>query len=316
MSIATLLDADTAALDTDAIATPATPPAKIDAVIPLPDMARTTIDLSTVFFSKRTMNLVAKAIIDGAPDLPLAARATINNTHFEGLIPLNVEGGSLAKRIRNYLFSTYNYKASDALAQEIGEIAAHAKNLTFDVDLTHDFSWRSGDFGDGGSCMWGSGDYAYARCVTLPRLYASALRFYRNNVGRGRLWITPVPLDQSGGYQAYVMNNYYGENVTPSRVAAVMTHLMHRLFPDSGAWEAVQVSLLARSLPFYINPAQPMLLRQIGATTPTTITFAPEHMDEGMALPAWAQQEYDTYHASRSHDYYDDDDMDNDDDPY
>lgn len=303
--------AEVAVLDTDAIAVAATPPTKIDAIIPLPDMARTTIDLSTVFYSKRTMNLVSKAVLDDN-NLPLNARGRINATHFEGLIPLDVEGGSLAKRIRNYLHKEYDYKASDALAQEIGDIAVHAKNLTFEVDLTKDFSWNSGDFGDAGSCMWGRGDYARARCITLPRLYASALRFYRNDAGRGRLWIIPVPLDQSNGYQAYVMSNYYGENVTPARVGALMTHLMHRLFPNTGAWETLNVSLVGHSIPLYVNPAQPVLIRQIGADTPDTVTITAKHLDEAMPLPAWAttafpadsEPDYDPYDPYDDYDAY------------
>ena len=88
-------------------------------IVPLPELPRTTIDLSTVFYSQMTMKHVTTAVLANAPDLPDAAKRRIKQTNFEGLIPLDIAGAALSKRIRAYLFKEFEYKGTDELARRL-----------------------------------------------------------------------------------------------------------------------------------------------------------------------------------------------------
>lgn len=74
-----------------------------------------------------------------------------------------------------------------------GTIAAHSYRKDVIYDITDDFSWNSGDFGDAGSCFWGSNEAA--RDVLMEN-GALALRFYEKT-------------DRMGWYHASVDGVYY-----------------------------------------------------------------------------------------------------------
>jgi hypothetical protein len=128
-----------------------------------------------------------------------------------------VEGTRIHKRIKAAIYKRTGYNLPDALLRNIAEIAATDRNSNDTwVDVTTDFSWESGDFGDDGSCYWGS--YSNARTSYLPKLAASAVRSYETydngqcGHGTGRGWIYPVPFfkPENADLAVYVAFNPYG----------------------------------------------------------------------------------------------------------
>lgn len=263
---------------------------KISTVIQLPDMAKQTINLSRLFYTKRTMELVHAAIRDdmdaGRTAHDSVALARVHAA--EEFIDLAVAGSSLSKRVSNWLFKDYQVRLSNEVCGRIGEIAAAAKGFTCDVDVTNAFDWNDGDFGDAGSCFFGGREYNSARCEYLPRLHASAMRFYRNDRGHGRTWVIPVPNRVTGGRQMYMMTNYYGDNMTPQRCAIVLAKLLGQTY--GGEWASKSVHLEMR-LPFYVNPAANYILYpadQSAESVPNSFQIRHEDLDDEMNLPEWA----------------------------
>ncbi len=86
--------------------------------------------------------------------------------------------GTLPKRLRAYMARTYNHKLSDDLLQTIGTLAHSFTEDTniYYVDVTSKINWRSGEFGDEGSCFWG-GRSAARNILTFQGAFA--IRLYR-----------------------------------------------------------------------------------------------------------------------------------------
>lgn len=86
--------------------------------------------------------------------------------------------GTFPKRAARWLKKEWNLKLTTQHVAEIGNIArAHTietERVLF--DLTQDFDWSRGNYGDPGSCFWG--DYNHSRTEVLPSLGAYAVRFY------------------------------------------------------------------------------------------------------------------------------------------
>ena len=86
--------------------------------------------------------------------------------------------GTFPKRAARWLKKEWNLKLTTQHVAEIGNIArAHTietERVLF--DLTQDFDWSRGNYGDPGSCFWG--DYNHSRTEVLPSLGAYAIRFY------------------------------------------------------------------------------------------------------------------------------------------
>jgi len=112
--------------------------------------------------------------------------------------------GKFPKRGAQYYKKVHNLKAPDSFIEEIGNIArAHSEEISvYHFDFVDRFDWQDGDFGDDGSCFWGSN--ATARDM-LHDNGAHAIRFF-NKKGRGiaRAWV--VPLEKEGVY--FLFNGY------------------------------------------------------------------------------------------------------------
>lgn len=121
----------------------------------------------------------------------------------------------------------------------IGNIArtdyVPTKEIYFDI--TNDFGWKSGDFGDGGSCFWqgrkdirkamkSEGNF-YAIRIFEPCPYylqdphnaPSRARFYLGYTGIGRSWLyeTNIQLKLPGGSTSFpviILFNSYGMNIS------------------------------------------------------------------------------------------------------
>ncbi|MBL8161198.1 MAG: hypothetical protein JNJ61_04375 [Anaerolineae bacterium] len=112
--------------------------------------------------------------------------------------------GNFPARVRQYYYKTYQIKCPPQFLESIGNIAkAHcATQETYTFDFTKRITWNAGDFGDYGSCFWGSN--AGAR-VMLEDNGALAMRFYGEfNRGIARAWIIEIDVE------AFIVFNGYG----------------------------------------------------------------------------------------------------------
>lgn len=67
--------------------------------------------------------------------------------------------GKLSKRIAKYIFQNYGVRLTDGELASLGQIcseAFHANKLSSHYAGLRDIDWNHGDYGDGGSCFWGS----------------------------------------------------------------------------------------------------------------------------------------------------------------
>jgi len=122
--------------------------------------------------------------------------------------------GKFPKRVQKYL-RRKGIKAAPEIVSEIGNIASRhvAQQSTYHVDFTQTIDWRAGQFGDGGSCYWGTN--AGARDM-LAENGAYAIRFYDDDErGIGRAWLAPYG-------NSWIMFNSYGLDLFT--VARVMSH--------------------------------------------------------------------------------------------
>jgi hypothetical protein len=132
--------------------------------------------------------------------------------------------GTLAKRIGKYVYQNGSKLPSDCLGA-IGSIAGEhtPKALSYWYDITDEFDWCAGDYGDDGSCFFG-GCRNSAR-ETMLENGALAIRLYRTREdgkagsGNGRGWIMPKrvgwDVETSDGHTAtaadsWVLFNVYG----------------------------------------------------------------------------------------------------------
>lgn len=144
--------------------------------------------------------------------------------------------GSLVKRIKNELYrGKLKIKLSDDVLQKIGTIIAENTVATkkYALDITEDFNWESGDFGDSSSCFWGGRNGIRTDMMKDGRF--KALRFFRENgndifqdlikykfykgfIGIGRSWIWTATVTRNVSKdtvlesKVYVVFNGYGSN--------------------------------------------------------------------------------------------------------
>lgn len=122
--------------------------------------------------------------------------------------------GTFTKRVSKFYYKAHGIKCPAAFVQEIGNIArSHTEdNLSYDFEFVNEFDWQAGDFGDNGSCFWGSNEAAREVMANEGGL---AIRFYASNGnGQARAWVAPI---ERG---LYIVFNGYGFNSHPTLVAA------------------------------------------------------------------------------------------------
>lgn len=157
-----------------------------------------------------------------------------------GMEWMNSTKGTFPKRFANYLYKTYGIKLSSTHLSMIGTLASAAniesQTLYFDIfDSKNEEWWASGNFGDGGSCLWGgrnsaldmftehgimairlyntvSLDRAYKAysestkkdVVSIEEWFTQLSSYNKHNSGRGRAW-----MKYDEGLDAYIIWNGY-----------------------------------------------------------------------------------------------------------
>lgn len=148
----------------------------------------------------------------------------------EWLVTTGPLQGTLPKRIAHLIYKNSGAKIPKGIVSEIGNIAArHCGNgQDYVYDITPDFDWREGDFGDTGSCYWGG--RASARDM-LKEHDSLAIRFYKDSKGYGRAWIIfPKPsevmaLEGKAPENICIVYNSYPSSHPLCRVARLIATL-------------------------------------------------------------------------------------------
>jgi hypothetical protein len=114
--------------------------------------------------------------------------------------------GTFPKRISKYYHKEFGIKCPEKFLAEIGNVARqHTEdNLTYSFDFTDRLNWNAGDFGDSGSCYWGSN---WDARDTLEAHGGMAIRFYESadsDKGIARAWLMNI------GEALYIIFNGYG----------------------------------------------------------------------------------------------------------
>jgi hypothetical protein len=146
---------------------------------------------------------------------------------------LSGKDGKIAKQTARLWYQQTGHSLTDDDKMQIGTIARYfSASGDINVDLTDDFSWHSGDYGDPGSCFWwNSGIYRGA----IRDANGSAIRVYdKYGIGSGRAWILPTfettayvcgDFDDVGDRREYVIFNEYGRDEI-QRLAEALRHLL------------------------------------------------------------------------------------------
>lgn len=98
--------------------------------------------------------------------------------------------GNFPKRAAQYWYSQHQIKCPPEFLSQLGNVArAHASQpIVYRFDFTRTVEWESGDFGDRGSCYWGSRSGA----LQMIRENGGAVRFFDlSGDGIGRAWLAP-----------------------------------------------------------------------------------------------------------------------------
>ncbi len=140
--------------------------------------------------------------------------------------------GSFCKRLAKYQHQ-HNNKVTSNFLGKIGSLVAMytLKSCNYFVDFTQEFDWGDGDYGDGGSCFWGSNSGAKDM---LMEAGAYAVRFYENHrkiSGWGRAWLLPY----SDGWACF--NGYGIDTSHAAQVVAIYldTSYKHVLLCNHGS---------------------------------------------------------------------------------
>lgn len=124
--------------------------------------------------------------------------------------------GKFPKRVRKYYHVAMGLKCPETFLVQIGNLARqHTEDrLVYSFEFVNRFDWDDGDFGDSGSCYWGSNSGAIE---ILYEQGAMAILFYNaDGDGYARAWF--VDLTDSEGI--YVVFNGYGFASSPTRTIA------------------------------------------------------------------------------------------------
>lgn len=97
--------------------------------------------------------------------------------------------GTFPKRVSKYYWQTYQLRCPNSFVAELGQIARRnsSDDSQYRIDFTDKLNWQAGDYGDSGSCLWGSNESGRD---AMQENGVQAVRFYHGNGdGYGRAWL-------------------------------------------------------------------------------------------------------------------------------
>lgn len=133
--------------------------------------------------------------------------------------------GTFPKRVSSWLKREHGKKIDSLSLSKIGNLAKMHGNDGSQIiyDVTDRLDWNAGDFGDSGSCFWGS--YAQTRYHFQQSGFLAMRLYDENGNGTSRSWVAPN-LPEDG---CYIMFNGYGRQlVVQARVLATDLGLSYK----------------------------------------------------------------------------------------
>ena len=148
--------------------------------------------------------------------------------------------GNYTKRLSRLAYSKYKIKLDPAIISEVGNIgAAHSTAIDFQIEVTRDLNLSAEDFGNAGSCWWGS--YGTGRCSFKSNGGFGIRSFNQYDGVTGRVWVMPLklknpdrhvltPTFETENPDAFVVFNGYGDlsGYVGARIVAHMSGLTYR----------------------------------------------------------------------------------------
>lgn len=161
--------------------------------------------------------------------------------------------GTFPKRVSKFYFQTDNINVPNDFLQEIGNLARQhsEENTVYHFEVVDNLNWNSGDFGDSGSCFWGSRNIARA---IMRDNGGMAVRFYDDDdKGIARAWLAAI---ESG---VYIVFNGYGFKANPTlqiaRVLALFTGVSYKKIPLSNHGATISTVWINSSIGYVIASA-------------------------------------------------------------
>lgn len=136
--------------------------------------------------------------------------------------------GTLPKRLSAHFWKEHGIKLTQEAMEQIGNLGrTHAsEGRKYYYDITDQFDWNMGDFGDSGSCFWGSREDARYMLSDNGGLAFRLWDFEDENYGLARCWL--VPVDEK---YAIIFNGYSRQGrqtVHLARILATITGYTYR----------------------------------------------------------------------------------------
>lgn len=141
------------------------------------------------------------------------------------------ETGNYTKRLSRHAYKTWGIKLTAEAMSQVGCIARdHSQQVDVRIEITRNLNLSSRDFGNDGSCWWGS--YGESRCALKTNGGFALRTFSVHGEVTGRTWV--MPLRQRNGHlyatfdaltpDAFVLFNGYG-NLNGYTAPRIMSHL-------------------------------------------------------------------------------------------
>jgi hypothetical protein len=129
-----------------------------------------------------------------------------------------------------YMVYQMNYYSRDGQLSKVDEVKflnAWSVSInketekTFLIELSSDVNWKSGDFGDSGSCLWG-GRTGARKMISIN---GAAVKVYDTERSKlARAWIAPVDENSVVVWNGYCRSGFLNGDITQS-VAELVAHL-------------------------------------------------------------------------------------------
>lgn len=207
----------------------------------------------------------------------LAILTHINTSHELELLGVlgdkwSVDGQTWPTRLKKFIYQKYRFKLPEKDIKSIGDMMKVnvIGKTKYYFDFTKDLDWNHGDFGDRGSCYWGT---AASNKRLITKYGAHAIRFYnplpdiaegestkdavRLGRGYGRSWLMFPPADALNLYSENKTKLPFSElailfNAYPKQLQAVrQSRILANKF--SLAAKRVRLYIRAEGYEIYVN---------------------------------------------------------------